>query len=165
MMPQGGDGTAPSLWREAGWIPLPNHGWWPQTAPSLAKSAGTFCLPSRSCLWEPSAFCGEAGGREDAFFQAGRDRKVSLFAKFLPSHLLFPINGEKKPSGRVRAPPTATPTGTCQHPRRRKGELNPPNLAGRDAGTRGGWKTTPCSCSYISPTEPPVAGRSQADPS
>ena len=55
--------------------------------------------PRLGCVWESSTFCGEAGVRKDAFFQAGRDRKVSLFAKFLPSHLLFPINGEKKPSG------------------------------------------------------------------
>lgn len=47
------------------------------------------------CVWEPFAFCREAGVRKDAFFQAGRDRKVSFFAKFLPSHLLFPINSEK----------------------------------------------------------------------
>lgn len=52
--------------------------------------------PLLGCVWEPSSLCGETGVRKETFFQAGRDRKVSLFAKFLPSHLLFPINSEEK---------------------------------------------------------------------
>lgn len=89
--PQGEDRTAPGPQREAGWVPFPKHGWWPKTAPPLAKSPGTFCLLSSpaskrclGCIWEPSAFCGEAGVRRDAFFPSWKRQKSFLLCQISP---------------------------------------------------------------------------------
>lgn len=78
-----------------------DDGQWPMAVPSLGNLRALPVPPaSPACatLGNPLPPAGRRGWRKDAFFRTGRDRKALLPARFLPSHLLFPINGEKKPS-------------------------------------------------------------------
>lgn len=128
--------------------------------------------PRLGCIWGPSAFCREAGVRMMLFSKLEETEKFPSLPNFSQAIFCFPLMVRRNPQAWVCAPPIAGPMGNCQHPSK-KGELNPPDLAGHGAGTHrartgNGWKTTPLALLYISPPDSfstPVAGKSWADPS
>lgn len=126
-------------------VPL-DHGRWPTAIPSLGNLRALPVPPaSPACttLGNPLPPAGRMGWRKDAFFRTGRDRKALLPARFLPSHLLFPINGEKKPSASAPRSSQCSSQGRLSTSQEKKGEFKPagqrktPSLFSK--GKQRGW--------------------------
>jgi len=161
-MPQGEDGTAPGSRGEAVGSPFRNAA----GGPKLLHPLRNFCLlfPSPSQQTLPGLRLGtlrllrEGWGEKGCFFPSWKRQKSSLLCQISPEpSSVSHYRREENLWLRSALLPLQLPRALVNIPVK-KGELNPVDLAGRDAGPRrartgGGWKTNPLLCSYICPME------------